>query len=271
MKKTILEDHAAHVEAWRAWRAWQAIHLQNSLLEFFRRLSTIYASQGNANEIAKLNAEADLVAGRKPAAPKHTREAETLRERAQNLEIADQRARLVASLNASAEMIDLAFLGGGGPLVAAIELRGLARSLDDLGRGVPCELLKRANARRAGRTPDSANVWMMRADVVIAAEYMSADGRTLNAIVGQFLAKHPKIKKLLRKNTAAQTCIKGWRTALLSKSEALGRAENIEPFPVAVAEHFRSSMGIAQHCANDIERSKQIANVIIAAVSAAAR
>lgn len=65
-----------HATHVEAWRTWRANNLQNSLLEFYRALGIAYDNPGNG--------------------------------------VADQRARLVASLNAVSDMIDFTGVGSSG-------------------------------------------------------------------------------------------------------------------------------------------------------------
>lgn len=185
-------------------------------------------------------------------------------------DVSEQRKKLMAALSATADLIDLTDFGGENPgTQSAAELRALVVALEDLERGVQSPLLKPSNMK--GRKADAANIWMIRANVVIAAEFFSAEGLNANEVARLFSTKYRSLNNLLRPNTDLKACIKGWRNALTKTSEALNSVKGVGSFPAPVANHFKSGMAIAHSLRNDQKRSKAIGVSIVRTAETMAR
>lgn len=144
------------------------------------------------------------------------------------------RARLIAALEKTVVLFDAL---GDSPAARA-DFANLALALRDAERGRGHPLIDPAPLPY-GRPPERSDKWKLRAQAVVAIEFLIAGGQKASRAIA-FAANCPGLEKLPQDGAMLATSLKSWRASLKTAREA-GQFES-----AAALEAYNDGMGILE-------------------------
>ena len=142
------------------------------------------------------------------------------------------RARLIAALEKTATLFEAI----GESAAPAVDFATLALALRDAERGRGHPLIDPARLE-TGRPPERSDKWKLRADAVVAIEFLIAGGQRLSEAIA-FATSCPGLERLPQEGARLPSSLKGWRAALKAARET-GQFES----PLAL-DAYRTGMSI---------------------------